>query len=256
MCCVFVCACLSVSEPPVRLWPAGCWEHGEGGWALETSPSTAWVCGGGGHPAEQVTHQQLCESSLFWVRASPDFFSSITLHLFLSQFTCWFSRTFISFIFSCAVSFSTRFLFSASFLISGAYCVALCFVFFLFAFFFLSFPPVCLVQNYSSWLSVDVCVWDHRLLQRGLAASCLCRARRHPRNHHSQPSWRPFHHAHVTCRHCVTAAGSQVTRGLLHPNYCATTTTLSTLDGVRVGREFLRVETYLFAAQHSLLIYH
>lgn len=105
MCCVFVCACLSVSEPPVRLWPAGCWEHGEGGWALETSPSTAWVCGGGGHPAEQVTHQQLCESPLFWVRVSPDFFSSITLHLFLSQFTCWFSHSLISFIFSCAVLF-------------------------------------------------------------------------------------------------------------------------------------------------------
>lgn len=105
MYCVFECVCLSVSEPPLRLWPAGCWEHGEGGWALETSPSTAWVCGGGGHPAEQVTHQQLCKSFLFWVRASPDFFSSITLHLFLSQFACWFSRTLISihFLLCCAL---------------------------------------------------------------------------------------------------------------------------------------------------------
>lgn len=85
--CVFGAMRGSVSEPPVWLWPAGCWEHGEGGWALETSPLTAWVCGGVSHPAEQVSRQTHCKSSPLWVRASLDSSPFITLYLFLSLFS-------------------------------------------------------------------------------------------------------------------------------------------------------------------------
>lgn len=55
-------ACLSVSESPLWLWPAGCWGHGEGGRELETSPLTAPVCGGGCQAVEQVTHQHDCKT--------------------------------------------------------------------------------------------------------------------------------------------------------------------------------------------------
>lgn len=64
--CVFGDVLVSVSEPPVRLWPAGCWEHGEGGRALETSPLTAWMCGGGCHPAEQVSEISASTQGFPW----------------------------------------------------------------------------------------------------------------------------------------------------------------------------------------------
>lgn len=49
--------CLCASEPPVRLWPAGCRGHGEGGRALDSGSLAAPVCGGGPHPSEQVPHR-------------------------------------------------------------------------------------------------------------------------------------------------------------------------------------------------------
>lgn len=159
---VFVCfrmGGVSVSEPPVRLWPAGCWEPGEAGWAVETSPLAACVCGGGSHPAEQVSHQPHCKRSPLWVRASLDSFSfyhalSISVsHGFLSH---WFSHTLMAVIFLCCIfpcNSLLCFLFSDSSLISLPLTVSL-------YYFLLSLSW----QNNSSRLGVDNRVWDYRLL--------------------------------------------------------------------------------------------
>lgn len=162
MCCV--CMCVfgamrgSVSEPPVWLWPAGCWEHGEGGWALETSSLTAQVCGGGSHPAEQVSHKPHCESSPLWVRASLDSSPFIALYLFLS----WFSHGFLSHWFSHSlmgvIFFTTpcNSLLCLVFCFLSYLCRSLCLFILLFS--FVSW------QSYSSRLCADVCVRDYRLL--------------------------------------------------------------------------------------------
>lgn len=201
MCCMCVFGAMrgSVSEPPVWLWPAGCWEHGEGGWALETSPLTAWVCGGVSHPAEQVSRQPHCKSSPLWIRASLDSSPFITLYLFLSLFSHgflshWFSHSLMGVIFFTIPCDFPRVLFSASSLISPAHSVSLFFSF------------VVSWQSYSSGLCADICVWDYRLLSQAPPARCLCGACRRPCYHHSRSSWRPFCCTHITFRHHVTAA--------------------------------------------------
>lgn len=129
--------CVCVSEPPVWLRPARRWEHGEGGWALETSSLTAPVCGGGTHPAEQVTQKprDLCfESGLPF---TP--FVFITLYLFLSDFSHgflshWFSHSLMGVILFIAPFLSSSF--------SGSSLISCCS-----PFFFILFPSLCLMTE-------------------------------------------------------------------------------------------------------------
>ena len=108
MCCVCMCVyiCVCFSEPPVWLRPAGCWKHGEGGRALETSSLPAWVCAGGPHPAEQVSRRPHGKRPPLWVTASLDSSPFITLYLFLSQLSHGFlSHTLMGVIFFIAPFF-------------------------------------------------------------------------------------------------------------------------------------------------------
>lgn len=120
---MFVC----VSEPPVWLRPARRWEHGEGGWALETSSLAAPVCGGGPHPAEQVTQNQ--ETSALSQGFPLLLYFFITLYLFLSDFSRgflshWFSHSLMGVVLFIAPFL--RSLFSGSSLISCCSLFSLC----------------------------------------------------------------------------------------------------------------------------------
>lgn len=198
--CVFGDVLVSVSEPPVRLWPAGCWEHGEGGRALETSPLTAWMCGGGCHPAEQVSEISALTQGFPWFLPFYRTLSISVSLLELISLTLIRGRTLMGVIFLTAallVTFSCASCFPVCSFISTTPCVSF--------FSFLSW------QTYSSGLGANVCAWGYRLLRQGPAARRLCGARRGPGYHKPRSPWWSLHHPHVTFGHHVAAAGKQVT---------------------------------------------